>query len=100
LETNVEPERSLWLWGAGRITRRRFDALEHAGARIAGFIDVDARKSGRHRDGRLVRMAEELPPRDEAFIIVGVGNRGARELIQAELQSRGWTEGRDFILAA
>lgn len=100
LEANVDPSRDLWLWGAGRITRRRFDALERAGARFEGFIDVDPKKANRHRDGRRVVMADDLPERDRAFVIVGVANRGARELIAAHLTERGWLEGRDFLLAA
>jgi glycosyltransferase involved in cell wall biosynthesis len=100
LRANVDPARKLWLWGAGRVTRRRFDALEQADFRFEGFIDVDAKKANRHRDGRRVVMADALPDRESAFVIVGVGNRGARELIAAHLTARGWREGRDFLLAA
>lgn len=87
--------RELWLWGAGRITRRRFDSLP-----ICGFIDVDETKRGAHRDGRVVRMADELPERDTSFILAGVGTRGAREAICEHLMQHGWIEGRDFLLAA
>jgi glycosyltransferase involved in cell wall biosynthesis len=100
LLSNVDPTRKPWLWGAGRITRRRFDALERAGARFEGFIDVDPKKANRHRDGRRVVMADELPARDAAFIIVGVGCRGAREKIAAHLMEHDWVEGRDYLLAA
>jgi glycosyltransferase involved in cell wall biosynthesis len=100
LQANVAPSRKPWLWGGGRITRRRFDALEQAGARFEGFIDVDPEKANRHRDGRRVVMAGELPARDAAFILVGVGSRGAREEIAAHLIEHGWIEGRDYLLAA
>ncbi len=100
LRGNVDPGRALWLWGAGRVTRRRFDPLEHEGVRFEGFIDVDPKKANRHRDGRRVVMAGELPDRSSAFLVVGVGNRGAREKIAAHLRARGWQEGLDFILAA
>ena len=100
LRANVDTARQLWLWGAGRITRRRFDALEAEGCRFAGFIDVDAKKANTHRDGRMVRMAGDLPETRDAFIIAGVGNRGAREKIHAHLTANGWVEGMDFILAA
>ena len=98
LRANVDPERELWLWGAGRITRRRFDALESEGFRFEGFIDVDPKKANTHRDGRRVIMAEHLPER--GFIITGVGNRGAREKIGAYLTAQGRVEGVDFIMAA
>lgn len=87
--------RELWLWGAGRITRRRFDSLP-----IVGFIDVDAAKCGTHCDGRVVRLANDLPECKKSFILAGVGARGAREAIQAHLVARGWMEGRDFLLVA
>ena len=100
LRDHLAPDRALWLWGAGRITRRRFDPLENLGFRFEGFIDIDPNKANSHRDGRRVVMAEDLPGRDGAFVIVGVGNRGARELIRAHLAERGWREGTDFLLAA
>jgi glycosyltransferase involved in cell wall biosynthesis len=100
LRGNVEPHRALWLWGAGRITRRRFDSLECGGLRFRGFIDVDAKKANRHRDGRRVVMADALPDRESSFIIVGVGNRGARTQILDFLTITGWIEGIDFLLAA
>jgi glycosyltransferase involved in cell wall biosynthesis len=100
LRNNMDPARKLWLWGAGRITRRRFDALEGIGFPFEGFIDVDPKKANLHRDGRQVRMANDLPPRDASFLVVGVANRGARESIHAFLTERGHVEGRDFIMAA
>lgn len=100
LRVNIDPARELWLWGAGRVTRRRFDPLETLGCRFEGFVDVDPKKEGFHRDGRRVVMADALPVRERAFVIVGVGNRGARELIAAHLTARGCHEGRDFVLAA
>ncbi|MGV3663849.1 MAG: glycosyltransferase family 2 protein [Prosthecobacter sp.] len=92
--------REIWLWGAGRVTRRRFDALETHGVRITGFIDVDESKRGLHRDGRPVRMADDLPDRSKTFLLAGVGARGARENIHQHLVNHGWQEGRDFLLAA
>ena len=94
LETHANG-RELWLWGAGRITRRRFDSLP-----VTGFIDVDTAKRGVHHDGRIVRLADDLPERETSFILAGVGARGAREAIHAHLVQRGWMEGRDFLLVA
>lgn len=99
LGVNVPVERRLWLWGAGRVTRRRFDGLDRL-RDFEGFIDVDKKKAGKHRDGRRVVMADSLPDRGEAFVVVGVGNRGARERIVKFLEAGAWVEGRDFILAA
>jgi glycosyltransferase involved in cell wall biosynthesis len=100
LRAHVAAERKVWLWGAGRVTRRRFDALEAEGVRFAGFVDVDPSKCGRHRDGRPVRLADDLPDRETSFLLAGVAARGARERIHAHLVARGWREGADFLLVA
>jgi hypothetical protein len=100
LKREVDASREIWLWGAGRVTRRRFHQLQREGITITGFIDVDARKIDSLRDGRSVVDPRHLPDRERAFILAGVSSRGARELIAAELVSRGRIEGRDFLLAA
>lgn len=100
LRVEVDAGRELWLWGAGRVTRRRFEWLEAEGVAIAGFIDIDPNKVGGQRDGRPVRLHDDLPPLQQAFIIVGVGNRGARQGIHDHLTSLGHVEGRDFVFAA
>jgi glycosyltransferase involved in cell wall biosynthesis len=100
LARHVSPSRELWLWGAGRITRQRFRPLESAGLPLAGFIDIDARKLGQRSDGRSVVGLDDLPPQDRAFILGGVGSRGAREQIAAELERRGRAEGEDYLLVA
>jgi glycosyltransferase involved in cell wall biosynthesis len=96
----VQPSRQIWLWGAGRITRRRFLTLETAGIPISGFIDVDVKKLGRLRDGRRVVGPNELPTIDQAFILAAVSTRGARDLIAASLKSVGRAEGTDYLLVA
>jgi glycosyltransferase involved in cell wall biosynthesis len=100
LKQQVEPSREIWLWGAGRITRRRFRTINTAGIAISGFIDVDVKKLGRLRDGRPVVAPCILPSRDRAFILAGVATRGARDLIGAELKARARTEGSDYLLVA
>jgi glycosyltransferase involved in cell wall biosynthesis len=100
LKRHLLPARELWLWGAGRITRQRFRALEAVGLPFAGFIDIDAKKFGPMRDGRWVVGPDKLPAPAAAFILVGVSSRGAREKIVAELHRQGRTEGEDYLLAA
>ncbi len=97
---HVPPERQLWLWGAGRVTRQRFRALEDEGLAWAGFIDVDAKKLGRTRDGRPVVGPHALPETGRSFIVAGVASRGARDLIRAELARQNRVEGADFLIAA
>jgi hypothetical protein len=100
LKRELEPAREIWLWGAGRITRRRFRSLETGGISIRGFIDVDPKKIGRLPDGRVVVDPHHLPPGKQVFILAAVSARGARELIAAELNRVGRTEGADYLLVA
>lgn len=100
LREHVGASRAVWLWGAGRETRKRFARLEDAGVELAGYIDVDEKKTGQRIGGRPVRAPRHLPSPAEAFVIGGVGVRGAREHISASLEARGFELGRDFVPAA
>jgi FlaA1/EpsC-like NDP-sugar epimerase len=90
----------VWIWGAGRPTRKRAAALLDHGIRIAGYIDVDAKKTGRSVAGVPVIGPEELPAAGSILVLGYVSSRGARDLIRAELVRRGYREGRDFLMAA
>jgi len=92
--------RPIWLWGAGRPTRKRAAHLAKHGIAFAGYIDVDIKKTGRSIAGRPVIAPTQLPSPEEIFVLVYVSSRGARELIRAELRSRGYVEGRDFLVGA
>src|ERR1041385_6735133 len=100
LKRHVEPPLEIWLWGAGRITRQRFRNLETEGISISGFIDVDVKKLGPLRDGRPWGAPHKLPTKNRSFILAGVSSRGARELIAAQLNARGRSEGKDYLLVA
>jgi len=100
LKQRLDPGREVWLWGAGRVTRQRFLPLAEHGIEIAGFVEVDAKKCGHRRDGLDVRLPESMPTPQQAFVVIGVGKRGAREGIAACLDERGWREGLDYLHAA
>ncbi len=97
-----ESIRSIWVWGAGRHTRKRAAHLEAWGVRIAGYIDVDVKKTGRGigGTGRPVIEPEALPVAGEVFVLSYVTSRGARDYNRAQLNARGYREGRDFLLCA
>lgn len=90
----------VWIWGAGRPTRKRAAALEAHGLRIAGYVDVDPRKTGRSVGGVPVITADDLPPPGERFILAYVSKRGARDYIRTQLGLRNYVEGRDFLACA
>lgn len=100
LKREVEAPREVWVWGAGRPTRQRAAHLAGHGVRIAGYIDVDEKKTGRKVGGVPVVGPEQLPAREQAFVLGYVGTRGARDLIRAQLVRAGRREGRDFLMCA
>lgn len=94
--------RKILVWGAGRPTRKRAAHLEAHGLRIAGYVDVDAKKTTAAIGGTGLPVLpyEALPPPEEAFVLGYVTSRGARDFIRTELRARGFVEGRDFLMCA
>lgn len=93
---------SVQVWGAGRGGRAWARDLERAGLRIARWIDIDPEKIGARLRGAPVLSPDALPrmptepPAAEPPLLVVIGVRGARALIRAELDGKGWVEGRDY----
>ncbi|MEY4941391.1 MAG: hypothetical protein RIQ93_3126 [Verrucomicrobiota bacterium] len=94
--------REIFVWGAGRHTRKRAAHLTTHGVRIAGYIDVDAKKTGRGLGGTGVPVLAEnaLPPTGTIFVLSYVTTRGARDYNRRQLIARGYVEGRDFLMCA
>lgn len=92
--------RPVFVWGAGRDGHRLARQMAHKGAPFAGFIDIDPKKTGRQKLGQRIHEESELPSKDDAFVIVCVGTRGARQIIREKLRARGFVEQRDFLCAA
>ena len=93
-------ERPIWVWGAGRITRKRAEYLEHAGIRFSGYLDIDPRKTNRAVKGLPILQPDQLDLSVNPFVISYVGSRGARTKIKRFLLAKGLQEELDFILAA
>ncbi len=97
--------RRIFVWGAGRHTRKRAAAIEAFGVKIAGYVDVDAKKIGRGIGGTGLPVigVDSLPrvngeERAEIFVLSYVSTRGARDYNRARLVERGYVEGRDFLM--
>jgi glycosyltransferase involved in cell wall biosynthesis len=98
----VASGREIFVWGAGRHTRKRAAHLTAHGVVIGGYVDVDAKKTGRGLGGTGVPVlaAGALPRPGEIFVLSYVTTRGARDYNRASLAVRGYVEGRDFLLCA
>jgi glycosyltransferase involved in cell wall biosynthesis len=92
--------RKLFIWGAGRPTRKRAAELERHGLAIAGYIDIDAKKIGHEILGRPVVSPSAIGSPTEIFVVGYVSTRGARDLIRAQLKAKAFVEGRDFLMCA
>jgi glycosyltransferase involved in cell wall biosynthesis len=90
----------VWIWGAGRPTRKRAAHLLAHGVTIAGYIDIDPKKIGRPIGSLPVLSPDQIPACGTAIILGYVSSRGARDLIRTSLFSRGYVEGRDFLMCA
>ncbi len=94
--------RDIFVWGAGRHTRKRAAHLAAQGVRVAGYIDVDAKKTGRGLGGTGVPVLAEaaVPPPGKLRVLGYVTTWGARDYIRASLTTRGYVEGADFLMCA
>ncbi|MBL9203313.1 MAG: glycosyltransferase [Opitutaceae bacterium] len=94
--------RAVWAWGAGRPARKRSAHLAPHGVTIAGYIDVDAKKTGRGIGGTgpPVIAPGALPPPGTILVLGYVARRGVREDVRERLHARGYVEGRDFLMCA
>lgn len=87
------------VWGAGRVTRKRAELLVGEGIEIAGYVDIDPRKIGRRIGERPVLGPKELPKPGTSFIVSYVSSLGARDAVGATLETAGYRQGGDFVLA-
>lgn len=95
----LQRARRLVVWGAGPTGRRLARALAHHGATASLFVDIDPRKLGRTAQGAPIREPSALDAsRDQ--VVVAVGARGARALIEPELRARGFVEGESAWFAS
>lgn len=100
VKRELPPERAIWIWGAGRPTRKRAALLEAHGVKIAGYIDVDLKKTGKKVGGVPVVGTDKLPPVETSFVLGYVSKRGAREFNDDVLRKSGRVLGRDYLMCA
>lgn len=92
--------RPLVVWGAGRDGRRFLRELLSHGVSVTCVVDISPKKIGRTIYGLPIVTPDSLPARADAFVVVSVGTRGARELIRADLDARGYRELEDYRCVA
>lgn len=83
---------NVFIWGAGRLSRRRSDYLLNEGINVLSYVDL--------KKGKRIIHYTELPDPGSCFVVSYVANRGARGEIRSFLNERGFKEGIDYILAS
>ncbi|MCK5137591.1 MAG: glycosyltransferase [Bacteroidales bacterium] len=84
------------IWGASRISRRRARILEQHGIKINTYIDT---KRSRQIEKEVIYF-EDLPSSGACFVLTYIRQMDNREKIQAFLESRGYTEGVNYLLVS
>jgi glycosyltransferase involved in cell wall biosynthesis len=88
----------LVIWGAGRKTRKRADALLRRGFHPIAWIDIDPRKLGNRIRGVRVEPPEWLATRSpKPLVLVYVSSHGARTLIDRALLEMDYRRGIDYL---
>ena len=82
----------VYIWGAGRLSRRRSNYLLQEDVKVIKYIDF--------KETDQILHYESIPDAKKAFIVSYVANRGAREEIRLFLNQKGYKEGYNFILAS
>tara|TARA_Y100000588_G_C14279698_1_gene936299 strand:- start:10224 stop:11237 length:1014 start_codon:yes stop_codon:yes gene_type:complete len=93
-------KRPIWIWGAGRITRKRARYLQEEGIRFSGYIDIDPKKAGKNLEELPVVQPDEIKTDNQPFVLSYVASRGASSSISSYLNKRGLIVEQDYILAA
>ncbi len=76
-------------------------ALEKAGLRVMGYVDVNPKRIGTVWDGKPVIGYEDLPARYEGcMLLAAVGSWGVRDVIRRQLASLGYREPEEFLCVA
>jgi glycosyltransferase involved in cell wall biosynthesis len=76
-------------------------ALEKAGLRVRGYVDVNPKRIGTVWDGKPVIGYEDLASRCEGcMLLAAVGSWGVRDVIRRQLTSLGYREPEQFLCVA
>lgn len=94
LERNNPWHPKVYVWGAGKKSRRRLQVLLDAGLKVEAFFDV---KYKNRQLGYPVLNFRELTTMEGLFVLSAVNVRGVKREIKDYLESLDKSEGTDFI---
>lgn len=84
------------VWGASRISRRRAKLLDKHGIINTSYIDI---RRNRILDKEVIYY-QDIPSPKETFVLVYIKQMDARDEIQDFLHSKGYEEGKSYLLVS
>lgn len=99
LHNNVSPDRNIYVIGASKTSRNRALLLEKSGVVITGWIDVDPNKIGNIVNGKRV-VGREILDQEHCFAVAYLAGHDANDQLEEFLKTKGYTLGKDYILAS
>lgn len=85
-----------WIWGAGKLGLKRSQLLLAHGIEINGYIDI---KKGKHLSNYSCIHFQDIVLESQPFIISYITNRDRRDEVRDFLNSKGYKEGMNYIIA-
>ena len=98
-ESVLSDKEKIYIWGAGRDGKCLFRHLDGRVPDLMGFIDIDPKKISQRVYGLPVIGYNKIRS-IKGFIVVCVGNKGARRIIRDKLDEFGYVETKDYICTA
>lgn len=92
IDSLVESQEPVLVWGAGSLTRRLCASTRLAETRLSGFIDKNKELHGKRLSGSLIRPPDWLSDKTELTVLIA-STTYAEEIRQTLLQQYGW-QGR------
>lgn len=86
----------VWIWGAGKLGLKRSQLLLNHGIEILGYIDI---KKGKQLNGFSCVHFEDIQIETQPFIISYITNRNKRDEVRSFLESKGYQESENYIIA-
>ncbi len=97
-DSQLNQDRKIVYWGAGRKTRKRCQLLIEKGFTPRAWIDIDPKKIGNKLNGIEVFAPDWLKHQvKKPFVLIYVTNHGAREEIEQILIEFGYNAEMDYL---
>jgi glycosyltransferase involved in cell wall biosynthesis len=96
LKNKLGTRPKVWIWGAGKLGYQRSQWLLDYSVNIVGYIDIKKNKS---LEKYPCTHFEYVTLEQQPFIISYISNRGRRDEVRSFLNSQGYQEGINYIVA-